>query len=50
MEGYLTTILLCIAILLIATGIHTDNIIITSIGGVLAGGYNAMIQTRLKEK
>ena len=43
MKGYLTTILLCVAIMLIALGTHTDNIIITSIGGALAGGYNAMV-------
>lgn len=43
MKVYLTTILLCTAIMLISLGIHTANIIITSIGGALAGVYNAMI-------
>ena len=40
---YLTTILLCTAIILISLGVHTDNIIIIGIGGALAGVYNAMI-------
>ena len=43
MKMYLTTILLCSAISIISLGIHTANIIITSIGGALAGVYNAMI-------
>jgi len=43
MKGYLTTVLLCIAIVLIATGIHTNCLILVVIGGVLAGVYNAMI-------
>ena len=40
---YLTTILLCVAIILITLGIHTNNFIVTSIGGGFAGAYNAMI-------
>ena len=43
MKVYLTTILLSAAIVLIAFGTHTNNIIITYIGGVLAGVYNVMI-------
>lgn len=43
MKVYLTTILLCVAIILITLGIHTDNIIVTIIGGALTGVYNAMI-------
>lgn len=43
MKGYLTCALLCTAIMLISVGIHTDDIIILSIGGALAGVYNAMI-------
>ena len=43
MKVYLMTLLLCAAIGLIAIGIHTNNIIITGIGGALAGAYNANI-------
>lgn len=43
MKMYLTTILLCVAIILITLGIHTNNFIIAGIGGVIAGVYNAMI-------
>ena len=51
MERYLTTILLCAAIILIALGIHTNNLILTVIGGFLVGVYNAMMhEMRLKEK
>ena len=50
MKTYLTTILLCAAIILIAIGVHTTNFILVSIGGFLAGVYNSMMQTRLKEK
>lgn len=44
MEGVLTSILLCAAIMLIALGIHTNNIILTGIGGLLVGFYNAIMQ------
>lgn len=43
MKMFLTTILLSVAILLIAFGIHTNNLILLGIGGFLAGIYNAMI-------
>lgn len=43
MKKYLTCSLLCLAITLISIGIHTANIIVACIGGVLAGAYNAMI-------
>ena len=43
MKKYLACFLLCTAIMLISLGIHTDSIIITSIGGAFAGAYNAMI-------
>ena len=43
MKKYLTTILLCAPIILIAVGIHTNNFILVGIGGVLAGVYNAII-------
>jgi len=43
MKEYLACALLCTAIMLISLGIHTANIIITGIGGALAGIYNAMI-------
>ena len=43
MKIYLTTLLLCVAVLLIAFGIHTNNFILVGIGGSLAGAYNAMI-------
>jgi uncharacterized protein involved in cysteine biosynthesis len=50
MKMYLTTILLCIAIILIAAGIHTNNLIFTAIGGFLAGIYNEMMHKTLKKK
>ncbi len=43
MKMYLTTIVLCTAIILIALGIHTNNFILAAIGGMLVGAYNAMI-------
>lgn len=43
MKMYLTTILLCTAIILVTLGIHTNNFILASIGGFLTGVYNAMI-------
>ena len=43
MKMYLTTILLCVSVWLIAFGIHTNNFIFVGIGGFLAGVYNAMI-------
>ena len=39
----LRTILLYIAIILIAIGIHTSNYIFICIGGVIIGVYNVMI-------
>ena len=42
-KNFLTTILLCSAITLIAIGIHTINFIPVCIGGFIAGVYNAMI-------
>ena len=46
MKGYLTTMLLCAAIALIALGIHTNSLILVGIGGSLAGFYNAMMHKR----
>lgn len=43
MKKYLACGVLCTAIMLISLGIHTANIIIASIGGALAGVYNAMM-------
>ena len=43
MMMYLATLLLCIAIVLIAFGIHVHNSILVVIGGFLVGVYNAMI-------
>lgn len=39
----ITTILLCTAIVLIATGIHAGNLILCGIGGFGAGLYNSII-------
>jgi len=50
MKMYSTTILLSVSIWLIAIGVHINNLILVGIGGFLVGIYNAMIQTRLKEK
>ena len=50
MERYSTTIILCSAIMLMSFGIHISNFILVSIGGGLAGVYDSMIQTKLKEK
>ena len=46
MKMYLTTILLCSAIILITIGIYTNNLIPVWIGGILAGVYNAMIYSK----
>ena len=43
MKLYLTSVLLCFAIILTALGIHTNNFILVGIGGFIAGVYNAMI-------
>ena len=43
MKKYLTCSLLCLAITLISIGIHTNNIIVTCIGGAFVGVYNAMM-------
>lgn len=40
---FLTTILLCSAIILITIGIYIKNFIPVCIGGFLAGVYNVMI-------
>lgn len=50
MKRYLACVVLCAAISLISLGIHNDDAIFIIIGGALAGVYNAMIQTKLKEK
>ena len=50
MKEYLTTILLCAAIILIGIGIHINNFIFIAIGGFLVGIYNAMMYEILKEK
>ena len=51
MKLYLTTILLDLAIALIALGIHINNFILVCIGGFLAGVYNSMMyKKRLKKK
>ena len=43
---YLTTILLCAAIILLTLGIHTNNFILVGIGGFIVGVYNAMMYKR----
>ncbi len=43
MKIYLATILLCISIILITFGIHTNNLTFLGIGGFLTGVYNAMV-------
>ncbi len=43
MKMYLTTFLLCIAIVLITFGIHTNNSILVVIGAFLVGIYNTMM-------
>lgn len=43
MKMYLTSILLCAAIILITFGVQTSNLILVCIGGLFAGVYNAMI-------
>lgn len=43
MKMFLTCILLCIAIILIALAIYTNNFILGGIGGFIAGIYNAMV-------
>jgi hypothetical protein len=51
MKKSLATVLLCIAIILITLGIHTNNFILAGIGGFFAGVYNAiMLKMILKEK
>jgi hypothetical protein len=46
MKMYLTTILLCAAIILLTIGMHTNNFIPVFIGGIFAGVYNAMIYSK----
>ncbi len=48
MKIYLTTILLIVAIVLIGFGIHTNNLILTGMGGFLVGIYNGMIYKNIK--
>ena len=43
MKLYLTTVLLCAAIILLTLGMHTNNFILMVIGGFLAGIYDATI-------
>ena len=43
MKWYLTTILLCVAIILITLGIHTNNFILAGIGGFIVGVYNTIM-------
>lgn len=43
MKMYLTTILLCAAVVLLTLGVHTNNSILVCIGGFIAGVYNAMM-------
>lgn len=43
MKKNLSTILLCAAIVLIAYGTRTNNLILACIGGFLIGVYNAMM-------
>lgn len=51
MKKYLTTALLCVAIVLIGIGIHTNSLILIGIGSSLLGFYNAMIYSKnIKEK
>jgi hypothetical protein len=50
MKGYLTAILLCFAIWLIASAIHTHNLILLGVGGFLAGVYNTMMYYKKKIK
>lgn len=46
MKMYLATILLCIAIVLIALGVQINNLILLCIGGFLTGIYNAMVYNK----
>lgn len=46
MKLFLTTILLGVAIILIAVAIHTNDAICACIGGFLVGIYNAIINKR----
>jgi len=46
MKLFLATILLGIAIVLIAIAIHTNDFICGCIGGLLVGIYNAMMDKR----
>ena len=48
MKMFSTTILLSVSILLIAIGIHIDNLILVGIGGFLVGVYNSMIHNNIK--
>jgi hypothetical protein len=43
MKLYLANILLCVTIILITLGVHTNNFILGGIGGFLIGIYNAII-------
>ena len=48
MKMYLATLVLCIAIVLITFGIHTNNSIHVVIGGFLVGIYNAIVYNEIK--
>ena len=43
MKKYLTTALLCVGIVLIASGIHINSLILIGIGSSLLGFYSAMM-------
>lgn len=40
--------LLCLAIVFIAMGVHTNNLIIAGIGGLFCGIYNGMIIKKIE--
>ena len=42
----ITTTLLCVAIVLIALGIHASNLILCGIGGFCVGTYNSIINKK----
>jgi len=46
MKGFITTILLCVAIILICLGLSEHNVIIAMIGGAFCGIYNASINEK----
>lgn len=46
MKGFITTLLLCGAIILIELGLSENNVIISMIGGLFCGIYNAIINEK----